>query len=135
MSAPTPTNTLYAHGSKGTLTVEATVYYLTSFNYGQKLDKHDVTSSPSNGKKQYQTGLGDCEFDGEGFLNLTATGGTPVTVFQTGSLVHINWKPDGTTTLFDSTLCVVDNVKYKAPVNNQISFTFSGNSGDDYAAS
>lgn len=135
MSAPTPTANLFAHGKLSTLSVGATTYYLTSFKYGQDFDKHEVTCSPNGGKKQYQLGLGDCPISGDGFLNLAATGGTPVVFFQPGSLVHVVWKPDGTTTLFESSLCVIDKVEYTASTNDQIKFTFSGNSGNDYTAS
>lgn len=135
MSAPTPTANLYAHGDKSTLTVGSTVYYLQSFKWGQKFDKHDVTQSPNTGKKQYQLGLGDCPFSGEGLLNLTAAGGTPVTLLQPGTLVTVNWKPDGTTVLFNSALCVIDDVEYSAPTTDQIKVNFTGNSGNDYTAS
>jgi hypothetical protein len=135
MPAPTPTNTLFAHGDKGTITVNGTIYYIKTFEWEQKLDKHDVTQSPNNGKRQYQTGLGDCPFSGSALLNLTAAGGSPVTLMQTGSLVTVNYKPDGTVTYFNSALCVIDDVKYSSPTNDQITVTFTGNSGNDYTAS
>lgn len=135
MSAPTPTANLFAHGKLSSLTVGGTVYYLTSFKWGNKADKHDVTQSPNTGRKQYQLGLQDTPFSGEALLNLTAAGGTPVTLLQPGTLVSIVWKPDGTTTLFSSTLAVVDDVEYSAPVNDQIKVTFTGNGGNDATAS
>jgi hypothetical protein len=135
MSAPTPTNTLYAHGEKSTVTVGSTVYYLSNFKFAQKFDKHDVTQSPNGGKKQYQDGLGDTPFSGDGLLNLTAAGGTPISMLQPGSLVTIDWKPDGVTSLFHSAQCVIDNVEYSAPTNDQIKVSFSGNGGNDYTAS
>jgi hypothetical protein len=135
MSAPTPTETLFAHGHLSTVTVNSTVCYLTEFDWDYDADEHEVTSSPSNGKKQYQLGNQGVSFNGTGYLNLTAAGGTPIALMETGSYVAIVWKPDGSTTLFQSSLAIISKINYKAPQNNQITFTFSGKAGNDFLGS
>ena len=128
MTAPTT----YAHGKVSKLTVTGATYYLSSFKFGQKFDKHDVTQSPNLGKKQYQLGLSEIPFSGEGILNLASS---PFVALQPGSLVHITWAADGTTVNFDSTYCVIEDVEYSAPVNDVIKVSFTGSAGPDYVNS
>jgi hypothetical protein len=127
-----PAPTTYADGKVSKLTVGSTTYYLTSFKFGQKYDKHDVTMSPNTGKKTYQLGLSEVPFSGDGFLDLTYS---PFTALQNGSLVSIVWCADGTDANFTSEYCVIDDVEWTAPVNNIITVSFTGSAGPDYATS
>ena len=122
----------YAHGNVSKLQVASATYTLTSFKFGQKYDKHDVTQSPNLGKKQYQLGLSEVPFSGDGLLNLA---NSPFVALQPGSLVSITWAADGTTVDFSSQYCVIDDVEYTAPVNDIIKVSFTGSAGPDYVVS
>jgi hypothetical protein len=119
----------FAHGMNSKIIANGVAFCITKFEFERKQDKHDVTTTCNNGKRQYQAGLQGVDFNGEAKLDLSET---PYTVLPTGSAVSITWSSDGTTVNFSSAKCVIESAKVTSMVSDVITWTFSGSAGSDF---
>ena len=123
----------FAHGENSKLTVGsgtgAVTLCIKKFEWEQKYDKHDTTSTCSNGFKEYQLGNKEITFTLEADLDLTEE---PWTVLQNGTTVDIVWKGNGTTANVTIPTAVIESAKVTQAVNDIITWTVTGSSSGSY---